>query len=134
MESLPYFLAIPSDPHYCLYKVLDNPTHVYFTALMNDLKNIEADQLSEFCEEHHIEFYIEKEDNKDQARRIWYITHYLRKAVALKRKEQLLLLPSNSYLENLKLDALPTDDNGLVEMKNFSPFMHGLMYEDCNNK
>lgn len=73
---------------------------------------------------------MERAENKDLERRIWHLTDSLRKGIAKKRKEE-LLLPQNSSSNNyLKLDFLEVDKNGLVEIKNFSPFMHGLLYED----
>lgn len=54
MKSLPYFLGIPSDPHFCLYKILENAEHEYYIALIHDLNAIDENELNQFCIKYNI--------------------------------------------------------------------------------
>ena len=127
MKTLPHFLSLPYDPDIVIHKILDNPNHEHYEDLMTDLASLNPRDLEEYCIENDINLFIERERDKDLARKIWFINHLIRVECAKERKRLLLAPPQVSY-DMLRLTSLPMDDNGLVSIKNFTRTYHGVVH------
>jgi hypothetical protein len=133
LSTLEHFSKLPNDPRFELRDIISNPNHYFFKEVMNDLEAINKDELAKFCDEHSIEFFIEKEENKDLARRTWFLEDKLRRNIAELRLSNLATsegLERPTPYDSEELQDLEVDENGLTFLKNFDFSDYGLTFKN----
>jgi hypothetical protein len=128
MESLTYFLNNSTPPHYSIYNLLEDKEHPLHNALMYDLEKIDPDDLEKHSIKYNVDFFIEGHENKNESRRVWYLKHHLKDAIAIKRKE--FLQDYKRSYEQLELGSLNINENGLVSVRDFEYTYSGLIRDN----
>jgi hypothetical protein len=124
-KTLEYFERSLMDPMFEVFEVIDNKQHPEYNNLMSDIENIDAKELGQFVEQHHIENFLNRRDNKELGRRAYYLVFHLQKEIAnerIRKFTQFNTLPDPYGSENLK--NIELDVNFLVSTRNFDLQYH----------
>ncbi len=125
-KTLNYFCSSLIDPFFEVFEILDNPKHIEYQNLSDDLLNLDKSELENYVTKHNVDRLLSRAENKDQQRRAWFLIDLLQKGIAEKRLSILVTkgrtLPYTS--DNLK--DIPIDQNNLISVKELSDSHFGL--------
>ena len=115
-----YFSKTLLDPMFEVFEVLDNGDHPENKKLKIDLDAIDKIDLEKYVKENHIDFYLDRLDNKDIGRRAFYFVHQIDKDIARIRIDKLIDSADrpDPYSFN-NLQDLIIDKNHLAVIKQF---------------
>lgn len=122
-----YFSKTLLDPMFEIHEVLQNIDHPEYKNLKKDFAEINTEDLTNYVEEHQIDFFLDRYDDKDHGRRLHYFVNQINKEVARVRIEK-LIDPTNRQdpysFDNLK--ELIVDKNNLASIDQFNIDNFGL--------
>lgn len=126
-----------TDPMWEVYEVIDNKSHNQYNNLISDLESIESSDLEKFVREKHIDGFLNRQENKDLGRRIYYTIYKIQKEITKERIKDLIDFidrPKPYKSENLL--NIKLDKNRLVATNqfntNYSTFNYDkFVYEIC---
>ncbi|NVO12058.1 MAG: hypothetical protein HXX16_19020 [Bacteroidales bacterium] len=114
-KTLEYFASNLTDPMWEVFEVLNDKNHPQYDNLMSDIENIDNFDLDNFVKEHHIDHFLNRQENKELGRRTYYLVFKLQKEITKERIIKLLEFdkrPEPYTSENLSDIIL--DKNGLI--------------------
>lgn len=131
LETFDFFARDLLDPLFLVFEVLDKPEHPKHQSLLRDLASLPAVEVAIFVEEHHVDFYIERREDKDLARRAYCLVDKLQEAIAAERLEK---ISSNELrpapYDTLIFDDVPLDKHQMVALSDISPWFGGFVHQD----
>jgi hypothetical protein len=80
--SLPYFISSDSDVMFEIWDILKNADHPWHDSLKTDIGNISPPDLDAFVQKHNIDMMLGRFDDKDLARRVFYLTTHIYRVIA----------------------------------------------------
>lgn len=137
LSSLQYFEKLPLGAQYEIGSILESPSHRIYPKLMKDMAAISQEKLELFCAEKRIERLVTHRNDKDLARKQWYLEYQIGKKIAEQRAKELRSESKIPRPYNDKgFDTLTIDANGLVpvqelELYNFGLCHNGHIYQMC---
>jgi len=110
---------------------MNQPNHKFHDALVNDIQSIPNQTLEKFCKDHNIERLISRSNNKDIARRQWYIKYQINREIALQRVKELKVNDTihKPYTTN-DFYEIEIDENSLISVKKLDLYNSGLCYKN----
>ncbi len=132
-----YFSRSLLDPMFEVFEVLDNNNHPENERLKIDLNTIDKIDLEKYVIKNHIDFHLDRVENKDIGRRAYYFVHKLHKDIARIRIKKLLDINDRPAPYNSSnLGGLFIDKNHLAPIDQFSIDNYGfekgnLVYTLC---
>ncbi len=130
IRSLDYFMKLPLGAGYEIGTILSNPKHEIYNYVLEDMASISKEKLNIFCEEMRIERLLAHRNNKDLARRQWYLEYHVDRKIKIKRVKELKKKPKISSPNCDDFDDIEIDKNGLVLVKDLELYNFGL----CHNE
>jgi len=122
-----YFSKSLLDPMFHVFEVLDNDSHPKNKKLKIDLNSIDRIDLEKYVAENHIDFYLDRVEDKDIGRRAYYLVHKLHKDIARVRIEKLLDRNNRPEPYNSNnLTGLQIDKNCLASIDHFNIDNYGF--------
>lgn len=116
-----YFSRSLSDPMFEVFELFENVNHPENHKLKIDLQNIDNLELETYVIAHQIDFFLNREENKDFGRRVHYLVYLLDKDIARIRTEKLLeVLERPSPYNSNNLRELIIDKNHLASIDQFN--------------
>lgn len=90
LKTIEYFKSCLLEPSE-IFEILNNPSHEQYNNLIFDLNHLDKFSLEEYVKEYNIDRYLNRFENKDQGRRIFYLLNLLREEIAKERISALLI-------------------------------------------
>lgn len=136
LSSLKYFMKRPMGASMEIGPILDNPNHDLHEIVKKDAAAIPHDALHDFCNTYRIERLIAHRDDKDLARRTWYLEFQIARKITDLRVQLLRKNTTSEFYMDEELNTLSVDDNGLIPVKEFELFNFGIclnehVYQMC---
>ncbi|MGJ3235412.1 hypothetical protein [Marivirga sp.] len=137
LKSLKYFCGSLMDPMFEVFEILDNENHDEHRNLQYDLKSLNLKEVDEFVKKHHIEHLIGSQEDKDEAKRAYFLVYILQYQINLKRKDKLTEPTTRPAPYNFSnLINIEFNKNQLVMMDDFDLSLFsishgGMVYMLC---
>lgn len=137
LKTLDYFASNLIDPLFEVYTVLADKNHIENKSLLEDLDNINSTILKEFVSEHHIDGFLNTNEDVDTGRRTYYLIFYLQKEIANAKFKKLLVTngtvePYNSpNLLNLKIDKNYLANTNQFDLSHYRFQKNDFVYHLC---
>ncbi len=136
-KTFDYFAQNLRDPMFEVFEVLDSKEHPEYKNLMIDIENINIHDLDLFVEEHYIDNFLDRHEDKELGKRAYYIIFKLQKEIANTRVRKLSdfdTLPEPYDSKNLL--NIEYDKNYLISTNQFDLKFHrfqinNFVYELC---
>ena len=130
-KTLEYFARDLIDPMFKVFEVLDNKQHPEYDNLMIDIESIDINDLNLFVEQHHINSFLNRFDDKELGKRAYYIVFNLQKEIANTRVRKLSNFDTvpEPYSSN-NLSNVDYDKNYLISTSHFDLKYHRLQIND----
>ena len=131
IKSLEYFKKLPLGAYHAVSDVMSQSNHEFHGLLMEDIRSISNESLTKFCQEHDIERLISRSNDKDLARRQWFIERQISREIALLRAnelkaDKLIHEPYSSH----DFGEIEIDENSLIPVNTLELFNVGLCHRN----
>lgn len=80
-KSFEYFALNQNDPMWEVEEVLENKNHPQYSNLIYDIENIDNVELEEVVREKHIDWLLDRKEDKEWGKRVYYIIFKLQKEI-----------------------------------------------------
>lgn len=131
LKSLNFFCGSLIDPMFEVFEILDNNEHKEHQKVLCDIKSLAPDELENFVDKYHINEIIGRQEDKETARRAYFLVHVLQKQINDQRKSKLTEITKRQVpYDSSNLIEVEIDDNQLVKMNVFNLSKYNLMLND----
>lgn len=131
LKSLKFFCGSLMDPLFEVFEILDNNEHQEYQNVLNDIKSLDSDELDKFVDQNHINEMIGRQEDKETARRAYFLIHILQSQINEERKNKLTEITKRQAPYNSSnLSEVEISDNQLVKMDVFNLSQYNLMLND----
>lgn len=120
LKTLQYFCSSQLDVLFEIHDVLSNSTHAEHQHVLKDLEALDEDELAEFVREHDTDSMINEKEDRDQARRLMYLTDIIHRQVAAAILHEISSDAERQRpYDSINLKELSIDKYQLVSTKDF---------------
>lgn len=134
--TTPYFASSQIDVMFEIWDVFENSPHPQHSNIQQDLATINVDDLEVYVNKHNINMMLGRFDDKQLARKVFYLTHLIQKAVAMEILTEIAGISERQLpYSSTNLAGCNLDKHQLISTSSFK-WYHGILinnfgYEFC---
>ncbi|MCX2680753.1 hypothetical protein OOZ15_12440 [Galbibacter sp. EGI 63066] len=119
------------DPMFEVFEALNDHEHQEHQNILSDIKSLDSDALTEFVAKFHLDEMIDRQSDKDIAKRARFLVYILQNQINEQRKEKLTeIIERRAPYNSSNLSEIEINDNQLVKMEVFDLSYYNLMYNE----